>query len=177
MLVIAASNQGTQSGHDFAVGLSLAFYIENNRGVLKPTSDLDEASLEHDQEGGRYHEPGSTKANRKWMNRAWSLGSRQNKTYEQELKRTPRYWGDLRGAAAFVADGTRYALDLYPMISGTILFGTTNLVNTGIRGLRWGGDRLGIHAKFKVHLSNKGFNMKGSYFKFQKPKCLICKKK
>ncbi|MCB1194409.1 MAG: RHS repeat-associated core domain-containing protein, partial [Leptospiraceae bacterium] len=177
MLALASSNQGTEEGHIIASLLAVGLYYQDTTGVLKPTSDLDEASLEHDKEGSRYHTPEAMKANRKWLGRAWSLGSRWNKTYEHDLKSTPRYWGDLRGTVALLTAGTRFYLDLYPMISGTLLFGTANIVNGGIKSLRWGFERIGVQAKFKLTIDSKNFKMSGSYLKIKTPKCLVCKHK
>ena len=51
------------------------------------------------------------------------------------------------------------------------------LVNGGIKSLRWGFERVGVQAKFKLTINSKNFKMSGSYLKIKTPKCLVCKHK
>ncbi len=67
---------------------------------------------------------------------------------QREMKAVPKWYGDARPIVGTVKSLSMYTYDSYVGMTGTILFGTANAVNSFAMGMesysRWHGERAGI---------------------------------
>ena len=111
---------------------ALIAYFALTEMVANPRFEMDEASFYHDQYGPDVFEAKNRPATSQWVKRSHTIAFSHDswsRTYKREKKATPKSWGDARGlVAGFNTAGTVIA-NAALSISGTILFGTANILS------------------------------------------------
>ncbi len=161
LLLFHYSNDNSDVANAFRAYLLFREWDFNWNDVPKATTEVDRASKEHDIDGGSsWSSRKAMRPNSRWMGRVWSV-SRWNETHRREMKAVPKWYGDARPIVGTVNSLSTYAYDSYVGMTGTILFGTANAVNSFAMGMesysRWQGERTGI-------------KIDGSFIKWTPPK-------